>query len=287
MLDQTAIQELAKAQAITAATAAIGERIDSASGALALPDDFKLHDLEQYQPTRRRARGAMDTSSIGHFAHYVSDYAEDGAAVFVDAAAMKAVAVLNLGTPNAPGHADNIASLTMRRTAPYEALRRIADGSPHSQTAVAEFLEDWLGGWRCFGDEGDEPAPDIPPKRAIDAVRRITIEGQRKVESTTASLNASLSTFDAVKAHAGQNQLPSFITFTCEPFAGLAMRVFGMRLGILTGGKEPQIVLRIQRKEEHEEQMADELANVVRGAIHARCADPSIPVHLGTYKRLP
>lgn len=57
MFTKEAIQELAQAQAIAAADATV-ERADIA-GLVALPSDFELHNLEQHQTYRRRARGTM------------------------------------------------------------------------------------------------------------------------------------------------------------------------------------------------------------------------------------
>lgn len=185
MIDKEAIAAIAASQAISAAAAAV----EQATGhAVALPETFKLHDLEQMAPVRRRARGLMVTASLLDFVDYTEAHAEAGASVFVDGESMTAEAVLNLGTPNAPGHADNKARLEPPRTAPYEALLKVATGTPLKQPACAEFLEDWAS-WaqlQCFDDDGTE----IQVVAAIDAVRSITIEGAKRVESIERSLGA-------------------------------------------------------------------------------------------------
>jgi uncharacterized protein YfdQ (DUF2303 family) len=91
MFTQEAIQELKQAQAITAAETAISHQVETIVG---LPESFKLHDLEQYMHLRRRLRGTMSTISIGDFAAYTRANKQTGAAVFVGAAQMQAVAVL-------------------------------------------------------------------------------------------------------------------------------------------------------------------------------------------------
>lgn len=269
MFDQAAIKELTKAEAITAAAASVGPYRD----AVALPSDYEVHDLEEHRDGRRRARGKMLTSSLTDFARYAKNHNEAGE-VFVDANAMAAVAVLNLGGGEfSAGHADNTATLALRKTAAYVALQAIANGGGFSQQKVAEFLEDWPAEIQCFNDQGEVPQP-----RAIAAVRQITIEGLRKVESTEKQLAASKSAFESIQASSVE-PLPTRIYFTCIPYLGLTTRLFVLRLGVQTGDK-PAITLRIVNAELHQEQMGDELAALVRDAI-----GEDMPVAVGTYTR--
>lgn len=267
MLTKEAIDALAQAQAIGAANTAI-----AAEAAAALPNDFTLHDLEKFMPVRRRLRGHMDSSVLADFAAYVLANKETGARVFVNQADMLATAVLNIGTPNAPGHADNTATFKPLATAAYKALRKIATGQPLKQTDVAEFLEDWFLNVQCSRD-----GTDMTTTRALAGIRSISIEKLQKVASEEQQLSASRSAFESVKADG--IDIPSHIQFTTEPFLGLQVRAFSMRLGIITEGK-PAITLRIVKAEEHAEQMAAELANLVRGALQA-----DVPVLIGSYSK--
>lgn len=269
MFDATAIEKLTEAQSIGAAAAATAAGL--AVGAVALPDSYTIHDLEKMQETRRRARGVMGTSVIADFATYVLQHKEEGATVFIDPDAMTATAVLNLGTPDAPGHADNIAKLGLKRTAAYAALRNIATGAGHKQATMAEFFEDWPSELQFFNDEGAIAAP-----KAIAAIRKVTIEALRKLESTEQSLSASKSTFEAVTASSSE-PIPTTIYFNCVPYADLEARTFVMRLTIGTGGEKPTIGLRIVKQEEHDEEMARELAALVVEAV------PETPALIGSY----
>jgi uncharacterized protein YfdQ (DUF2303 family) len=269
MFDANAIEKLAEAQSIGAAAAATAAGLQM--GVVALPEDFNLHDLEKHQECRRRARGNMETSVIADFANYVTHHAEQGATVFVDADAMTAVAVLNLGSPEAPGHCDNHARLKLKRTSAYSALRAIATGAGHKQSTIAEFFEDWPSELRFFNDEGQ-----ITPNRAIAAIRKVTIEALRKLESTEQSLSASKSSFESVAATSSE-PIPTYIYFDCVPYADLQPRTFVMRLTIGTGGDKPTIGLRIIKQEQHDEEMARELAALVVDAL------PTTPALIGTY----
>ena len=122
MFDKEAIKALQEGESICAASVAL----NVAETVAALPNDFNLHDLENFQPFRRRARGAMTTRFIAPVAAYVAGHAEDGAYIFIDAKDLTATAILNLGGPSAPGHADNLTVMALQRTAAYAALVNIA-----------------------------------------------------------------------------------------------------------------------------------------------------------------
>lgn len=273
MLDASAVKALTKAEAVTAVSAAVLGAVASPAAVAALPNDFEVKDFEGYLPLRRRARGTMTTSVIPAFASYVKLHAEDGASVFVDKDSMKATAVLNLGTPDAPGHADNLAVVALDKSAAYSALLGIADGRPRPQIAIAEFLEDWAPFIGCRNADDVIPTP-----QAAAAVRTITIEAAKKFTSTEQQLGAERSAFESVQASSTQT-LPTIIEFACDaPYAGLASRTLALRLSVLTTDK-PQVVLRIVKLEEHQEGMAAEFAELVRQAVEG------MPVGIGSYQK--
>ncbi len=262
MITKEAIEALQQSQAITAANA-----VPAYGGTpIMLPSDFTEHDLEKYMPDRRRARGNMQTTSISDFADYTNEHAETGCTAFVNAQKFTATAVLNLGTPAKPGHADNTATLTPEKTAAYAALTGIT-GRGITQQAAAEFLEDWIDHIECYVDTGSESAT-VQNRKAIGAIRRITIEALRKVESEVQSLSATQSAFESIAA-SSKDAIPTLIYFNCQPYAELAERLFVLRLGIVTGDKAPHIVLRIIKEEQHREEMAAELCQILAGKVEA------------------
>lgn len=267
MIDKEAIEALQLSQAITSANDCV-----SATAVTALPENFRLHDLEKHMATRRRAIGTMSTTSSQDFANYIKDHAEAGATVFVSTEAMKAVAVLNLGTPEEPGHADNLAVLAPKKTAAFSALLAIANGHPRSQQDIAEFLEDWPSMVSCYNDEGN-----ITNAKAIAAVRKLSIEAMRKMESVEKQHAASRSAFESIQASSTE-PLPTLVYFETVPYNGLKSRLFVMRLGVRTGGDKPALTLRVQNMEQHEEDMATELADLVGDTVK------TTPVLLGTYQ---
>lgn len=271
--DKDAIVQLTKAEAITAAAAAVTGQVETL---VALPIDFSLHDLEKYLFIRRRARGTMSTSSVPDFAAYVMANKENGAAAFVNQKQMAAMVVLNLGDPAQPGHCDNLAKLTPEQTAAYKALLAVAatgaQAIPLTQKTAAEFLEDWRTFIKAYNGE-----EEVDLTKAIAAVRKITIEGLQRRDAEEKQLSANRTTFESIEAKSTET-LPTAFTFACMPYQGLSARTFRMRLGILTSEKDPKLTLRIINHEQHAEEMAAELADLVRAALQDQ-----LPVLVGTY----
>lgn len=274
MITKEAITALQEGESISAAAQALNASCDT-NDLTALPSDYKLHDLEKYKPMRRRERGTMNTNAIDAFTSYVKDHVEPGATVFVNPDEMSATAVLNLGTPCVPGHADNRAKLTLKRTAAYSALISIATGAGYKQTQIAEFLEDWPEHIQCVNDSGSITLP-----KAIAAIRKLSIEAIRKIENSEQQLSASRSAFESVQA-TSVDPLPTVIMFDCQPYADLKARTFALRLNVQTGGDKPTISLRIVKAEQHAEDMANELGYLI---AHAFDGAP-IPVLLGSYSK--
>jgi len=279
MFDKDAITALQESAAIDAAMSAMSDTITKERKHLvALPSDYKISDLEQYLPNRRRARGVMSTNSLASFADYTKAHAEPGASVFIDADSMSATSVLNLGNPDKPGHTDNRAKLQLKKTAAFTALLNVAAGQGHGQATVAEFMEDWPREVSCFNDAGL-----IPNTKAIAAIRRLTIESMRKMENSEQNLSATRSAFESVQA-TSTDPIPTTMVFKCIPYSDLAERMFTLRLSILTGGDKPAISLRIIKLEEHVEHMAIELADMIAAGFMNEEITP-IPVMLGSYSK--
>lgn len=271
-LDASAIDRLQMAQAITAASEALANTTDHL---VSLPESWKLHDLEFAQAHRRRFRGQLRTELLPCFAGYVASFSEDiKPAVFVDAARMAAVAVLNLGQPgDYPGHADHQATYTAKPSAAYAALLKICS-QPHSQKDVAEWMEDWLDLLQAE-DAAGEP---VPPAQAVAAVRSITLEGVKRAEVTEKSLSSSRSSFEQVTA-SSSSRLPAWLQVSCaEPYIGLAARSLRVRLGVLTGDTV-RLQLRVAQAEKHAEEMALELVSLIKAAV------PNGLVITGTWQR--
>lgn len=228
-----------------------------------IPKDLTLTSMEHYQKGRSRFRGTFVTSAIASFVAYIGDHTtEDGAACFIDGRSMAAKAIFNLGSETDPGHADHLAELKLRATAPFDEVLTFATGRRMSQTQLAEWFEDW----RTYITIADQNGDTMTPQQAAAAARRITIEASRKADHEEGQFSANRSTLEQIQARS-ETALPAGITFTTVPFLGLVEREFFMRVSIVTSGDKPEFMVRLTQLEQHEEAMAEDLEAEIRERV--------------------
>ena len=257
-------------EAIKRANYALEEATKLGHDLLALPNDWTTHDLEKFAPSRRRARGEMSTTHTASFAAYVRQAEEVGTTVFVNPRSMTAVAVINMGTPDMPNHCDNKATLEAQKTAAYVELMDFCT-SNRSQASVAEWLEDHAH--HIVGVEASEGAR-IDLKPAIQAIRKITVEAMRKLETDVQTLSTSRSAFESAQIKSKDSlPVPEGILYSCAPYHGLSERTFRLRLTISTAQDKPQIRASIVGLEAIREEIAVEFADNVSEAFN-----PNLPV---------
>lgn len=207
-----------------------------------------IHDgnavsLEHLQAGRSRFRGTYKTNTLAEFIAYTKIRADASNAdqgltsVFVNAEGGAATAFFNLGNASAPGHADDRASLDLRRTAAFAALFDIA-GKQLKQRQLAEFLEDWFDSVEPLGSD------NMSLVSAIAAIRDITITSKGEQTSVQGDLQASRSALEEIEAKS-RRQLPTGFHFVTAPYDGFAQRPFSLRLAVLPQEKEPLLTLRI------------------------------------------
>lgn len=220
-----------------------------------VPAGYKLASLEQYQDAPSRFRGVFSTRSIEDFAAYANEQAEPQ--VFIDIDQMRAAALFDLGTAQAPGHAEHRALLELKRTAPYADLLE-ANGNAFGQKDLAHWIEDWHGHIEGESTTGK----DLSAKELATAVRKIEIKASSERTHEDGDWNAKRSGMDALDASAGSDT-PAFIRFTCIPYEGLKRRTFDLRVSIIADENKPRIKLRITGLEGIQEEIAKEFKEVV------------------------
>lgn len=256
-LDGNAIQEVQK---LAIAGLSIGN-IDATECPTALiPQNAQVESLERFNTQRFRFRGALSTTSIDDFVRYSVGYAvsDTPARCFIDADNMSAHSVFNIGTLDRPGHADNVAGITLKKTAPFRALLQI-DGERLKQKQIAEWLEDWSGYLLAFDAEGGT----MPISQAAQAVRRITIQQATQQDHEDGDFSGKKSLMQSIEA-SSKDVMPVAFEFKCVPYEGLSERAFSLRNSLLTGD-EPRFVLRIVQLEAQEEAIANEFRDMLIG----------------------
>ncbi|HAF2547966.1 TPA: YfdQ family protein [Salmonella enterica] len=240
-----------------------------------MPEGTGVESLERFSLERFRFRGAMTTTSIDDFTRYSKGYASDSepARCFIDADNMTARSVFNIGTLDNPGHADNVASITLKKTAPFRALLQI-DGQRLKQKQIAEWLEDWSDYLLAFDADGNT----MQISQAAQAVRRITIQQATQQDHETGDFAGKKSLMQSVEA-SSKDVMPVAFEFKCVPYEGLGERRFNLRNSLLTSD-EPCFVLRIVQLEAQEE----EIANEFRDLLISKFEGESVETFIGNFK---
>lgn len=256
-LDGNAIQEVQK---LAIAGLSVGSIDATECPTALLPQNTQIESLERFNSQRFRFRGALSTTSIDDFVRYSVGYAvaDTPARCFIDADNMSARSVFNIGTLDQPGHADNVAGITLKKTAPFRALLQI-DGERLKQKQIAEWLEDWSDYLMAFDAEGGT----MPISQAAQAVRRITIQQATQQDHEDGDFSGKKSLMQSVEA-SSKDVMPVAFEFKCVPYEGLSERAFSLRNSLLTGD-EPRFVLRIVQLEAQEEAIANEFRDMLIG----------------------
>lgn len=256
-LDGNAIQEVQK---LAIAGLSIGN-IDATECPTALiPQNAQVESLERFNTQRFRFRGALSTTSIDDFVRYSVGYAvtDTPARCFIDADNMSARSVFNIGTLDKPGHADNVAGITLKKTAPFRALLDV-NGDRLNQKQIAEWLEDWSEFLTAFDASGET----MTIAQAAQAVRRVTIQQSSQADHEEGDFSGKKSLMQSVEA-SSKEVMPVAFEFKCVPYEGLGERRFNMRNSLLKSS-DPVFVLRIVQLEAQEEAIANEFRDLLIG----------------------
>lgn len=247
---------------------------------IAAPPAIELKSLEKFNAIRFSYRANYKTTSLDNFIAYALNYIKPGNMAFVQPDEMTARIIFDLGTIQEPGHCTHSSQLKLEQTAAYIALQKISDVEL-SQQQVAEFLEDWRHIVSASGPQNDDGtwSDFIPLVKAINAIRKIKIEALASKETTSSQFGASQSSLESIDVR-GDDLPPAFIHFNCEPYFALPLRTFSLRLSVVNK-QRPCLILRIVRAEEHREQMAKQLANLVASKLSE--AKEQITVLIGEY----
>jgi len=234
---------------------------------IALPSDYKVHDLQQYEAFRRRFAGTFSTSSVLDFVDYVqANTSEGGRKVdgFIDPNALKCTVFFNLGDAADPGHADWRAQLALQATPLFASLLSV-NGAGMDQRALTDWLEDWQNNVTPFLSlSNDVPYGNLA--KAITAIREITIKQAAESTNKVGDFDASRTAMEQIEAKS-RGELPAGFVVSCEPYAGLPVRQFIVRMSVRTGGDKPVLVLRVLQLEVEREAIAQDFKALLRSKL--------------------
>ncbi|EQC3935336.1 TPA: DUF2303 family protein [Klebsiella pneumoniae subsp. pneumoniae] len=240
-----------------------------------LPAGTGIESLERFSSERFRFRGAMETTSIDDFVRYSSGYAKEDekARCFIDADNMLARSIFNIGTLDNPGHADNVASIKLKKTAPFRALLSI-NGDHLNQKQIAEWLEDWSDYLLAFDADGGS----MSIANAAQAVRRVTIQKTNAADHEDGDFRGKKTLMESIEA-SSKDVMPVAFEFKCVPYEGLGERAFSLRNSLLKSN-DPVFVLRIVQLEAQEEAIANEFRDLLTGKFDGK----PVETFIGTFK---
>ncbi|NUH52663.1 DUF2303 family protein [Citrobacter portucalensis] len=186
---------------------------------------------------------------------------------------MSARSVFNIGTLDQPGHADNVAGITLKKTAPFRALLDV-NGDRLNQKQIAEWLEDWSDFLTAFDVSGET----MTIAQAAQAVRRVTIQQSSQAVHEEGDFSGKKSLMQSVEA-SSKEVMPVAFEFKCVPYEGLGERRFNLRNSLLKSG-EPCFILRIVQLEAQEEAIANEFRDLLIGKFDGK----PVETFIGNFK---
>lgn len=233
----------------------------SKSPIVVVPAGYTTIDLESAMPFRKDYRGLFSTDSVIDFVGYVKLFDVLGSKCFIDSQSMSAKTIFDLGDVENPGHQKHGAKLKLTKTVAYESILEI-DGKRQDQKTLSDWLEDWKDSITVVGNNG-EP---LTAMAAASAVRKITIEASRKMESEVGDFSANMTALERIEATSSL-VMPSIVQFTCRPYRDLEEKVFNMRVSILTGSEKPVLVMRVVQLDAMQEAMTEEFKDKIIGML--------------------
>lgn len=253
-MDKSAINEIQQANTTQQANKYLSGFCDTPPS-IAIPQDFKIHTLTSESEGINHYKGEMNTDSLSDFSSYVKQFDQDGAACFINTDNMSAKTFLNLGTKEKPQKGDFTASLSLKKTAEYQATLDI-NGCNLSQSSLAEFIEDWNHCITCH--KNDDASTSIDNKTAAKAIRSITISAEARKTFEDQDFKAERSALESISCDTSTG-LPAIIKLSCIPYTELSERTFSLRVSLHQGSNEPSFKLRIVALESAKAEMAEEL----------------------------
>jgi uncharacterized protein YfdQ (DUF2303 family) len=228
-----------------------------------LPAEYKVVDLEEFQPLRNAFRGQFKTELIDDFELYCG--LQDSTAAshcFVNSENMAAQVVFDMGTLEAPGHCDHRAILQLKQTTAYSKGLLGNLSKTFTQQDLFNFLQDWQFNIEVIGHDGDS----IDIKKACQLILKIDIKATAESSHEEGGFSSGRSSTANIEAMARNGeQLPEGFVFTCKPYAALEQYAFFLRLSLAqSGGDKPMLKLRCDGLDALQEEMTEEFAEKLK-----------------------
>jgi uncharacterized protein YfdQ (DUF2303 family) len=254
-----AIRDMAAAEQVNATLTELSEFI---TPSIALPNDYKLINLEQFSHAPARFRCTFNTTLIEEFIAYVNNNGTSASGIFVNPIDATAHAIIDLGDHDKPKWGDHLACLNLKKLPEFAKLLDTQD-KKLTQQELIDFAEDWQGNIQFI----DEKNIDLDFRASINAIRRLTVNATQNNESTVGNFNASQSSMDAIEVKSAGATPPYGFIFLCQPYESFGTVTLICQLRALTDGKTVTLKYRITALEKTINNLGQEFKELLKKAI--------------------
>lgn len=267
-MDQTAIQQINN----QATAKALNEQLKS-TGFIAVPNDHNITDTDLLCGTRRFFEGSYQTDSLTSFKAYCNDNKQPGSELFIDKQFMRAESIIDLYKDNdTPAIGNHKATFRAEATPEYAAIKKLCE-SIFSQKHLAEFAEEW-GDTFNFIDSNNET---IELKKAINAIRTMSVNQTSSSENTVSDMSASKSRTAHIEAKGREITVAGF-TGNIKFYNDLSPQDVTVKLSIHTNGDDIKLSARALNIDRIKETLANELCSEIEN-------DVEIKTYIGEFSR--
>lgn len=243
--------------------------------AVIVPERFRLESLEKFQDVPNAFRGNFDTTVLAEFIAYINENGSTDTAIYIDACAMFAKAIIDQGNHDLPTWGYHTAHAALEKTPEYAALLAVNEKSLAQQDLI-DFAEDWDD----FIQFIDSDAQPMDFRKTLASLRKTRVNAQAEAEQTVGNFAGSRSTLEQVEIRAGYEKLPYGFIFSCAPYEGFETRDITCQLRASNGDKGVAFKYRAMKLQALQVDIGDELKDKIRSGIDIN----NLPIYLGHMK---
>ena len=159
-----------------AITEQLNDKLASGRDIVAVPDGYRIEDLERLHGKRRQPRGVYHTRHFADFITYAAAHSSEGAVMFIDPESMRAEVIFD--HDRGAGHARDRAVYQARLTESAQALVDLCDRGNIDQQDLIQYLEDWAEDVLPYSTEGSV----LDTSAAVQIVRNLTLERAKTIK---------------------------------------------------------------------------------------------------------
>lgn len=242
---------------------------------IVIPEGFHLKDIEHLNEFRDQYKSYFNTNDYADFVEYCNMQVKKSAICTIDSDQMQASVIFDRGTTKEPLHGQNSAFIKMKKMNAFKLIEDICS-RPLNQQMVTEFFEDNAEYFSFFDDKNNL----ISCTEVCKRIYKMKVQAKQELDSEYNNFSQSQSTYESLAINSAEKPLPEIIKFTCEPYLGLGLRAFSIRLAPSCSGSDVRLTLSIISYEKHLEDMGQEFKEKLVESFK----DQDIETYVGTFK---